>query len=65
MFLRRQTVRKNGKAHTYWALVGSAPSGSKVRQETVVYLDDLDAEGRTSASTLAQHFLGSKLDDRE
>ena len=62
MFLRRQTVRKNGKAHTYWALVRSVRNGSKVRQETVAYLGDLDAKGRASASSLARHFLGNKLD---
>jgi len=64
MYLRRHTVRKSGKAHTYWALVRSVRNGSKVRQETVAYLGDLNAKGRASASALARHFLGSKLDDQ-
>jgi len=60
MYLRHSTVRKNGKSHTYWRLVRSVRNGSKVRQETVVYLGELDAKGRAKASALAKHFLGRK-----
>jgi hypothetical protein len=60
VYLRRHSRKKNGKAHTYWQLVRSVRTGSKVRQETVAYLGELDAEGRARASALAQHMLGPK-----
>ena len=60
MYLRHTTVRKNGKTHTYWRLVRSVRTGSKVRQETVAHLGELDAKGRARASALARHFLGRK-----
>ena len=60
MYLRRNIKRKSGKAHTYWTLVRSVRVGSKVRQEVVAYLGELDALGRTQASALARHFLGGK-----
>jgi transposase len=60
MYLRHSTVRKNGKTHTYWRLVRSVRHGSKVRQDTVAHLGELDANGRAKASALAKHFLGRK-----
>ncbi len=62
MYLRRQTISKQGKRHTYWRLVRSVRRGRRVSQETVAYLGELDAEGRAKASALARHFLGGKLD---
>ena len=62
MYLRRHTITKQGKRHTYWRLVRSVRRGRKVRQETVAYLGELDAEGRAQASALVRHFLGHKLD---
>ena len=62
MYLRHSTVRKKGKTHTYWRLVRSVREGRKVRQETVAYLGELDAEGRAKASALAKHFLGDRTD---
>ena len=46
MYLRYTTVRKNGKVHKYWRLVRSVRLGSKVRQQTVAQLGELDAERR-------------------
>ena len=60
MYLRYTTIRKNGKTHKYWRLVRSVRHGSRVRQETVAHLGELDAEGRAKASSLARHFLGRK-----
>lgn len=60
MYLRHARVRKNGKTHTYWRLVRSVRRGSKVFQETVAHLGELDARGRAKASALARHFLGEK-----
>ena len=60
MYLRYTTIRKNGKTHKYWRLVRSVRHGSRVRQETVAHLGELDAKGRAKASSLARHFLGRK-----
>ncbi|MGQ0612617.1 MAG: hypothetical protein ACT4PV_02545, partial [Planctomycetaceae bacterium] len=60
MYLRHTRVRKNGKAYTYWRLVRSVRRGSRVVQETVAQLGELDARGRAKASALARHFLGEK-----
>src|SRR3954451_2858182 len=58
MYLRHSTVTKNGKTHTYWRLVRSVRTGTKVRQETVLQLGELDDQGRLRAKALAQSFLG-------
>ena len=58
MYLRHSTVWKNGKSHSYWRLVRSVRCGRKVRQETVVFLGELDAAGRAKASALAEQFVG-------
>ena len=58
MYLRHSTVTKNGKTHTYWRLVRSVRTGTKVRQETVLQLGELDEQGRLRAKALAQSFLG-------
>lgn len=58
MYLRHTTVRKNGKAHTYWALVRSVRQGSKVRQELVACLGELDERGRVNARALARRITG-------
>ena len=65
MYLRHTNVRKNGKTLTYWRLVRSVRMGSKVRQQTVAYLGELDADGRAKASALAQHFLGARAVQRD
>jgi transposase len=58
VYLRHTTIEKNGKAHTYWRLVRSVRCGAKVRQETVAYLGELDAEGRLKAKALAEQIVG-------
>ena len=58
MYLRHTTVTKNGKTHTYWRLVRSVRVGSKVRQETVAQLGELDARGRVRARALAASVIG-------
>jgi hypothetical protein len=58
MYLRHTTVRRRGKVHTYWRLVRSVRHGSKVRQETVAQLGELDAEGRLAARALAERLVG-------
>jgi transposase len=63
MYLRHTTRRKNGKPHTYWRLVRSVREGTKVRQETVMTLGELDAEGRLEARALAAR-LGGRIPQR-
>lgn len=58
MYLRHSTRRKDGKTHTYWRLVRSVRHGSKVRQQTVAQLGELDAQGRANARALARHITG-------
>jgi len=58
MYLRHTTRHKDGKAHTYWRLVRSVRRGSKVYQETVAQLGELDARGRARARALARTITG-------
>jgi transposase len=60
MFLRRCVRRKNGKPHTYWALVESYRTGRGSRQRLVAYLGELQ---RTEQSGWAQ--LGRKLSGKQ
>lgn len=60
MYLRHTTVEKNGKKHTYWRLVRSVRIGSRVRQEIVATLGELDADGRARAEALARQFTGGE-----
>jgi len=41
MFLRRITVKKDGKPHAYWALLESVRTARGPRQRTVAYLGEL------------------------
>lgn len=58
MYLRHSTIRKDGKAHTYWRLVRSVRRDGKVSQETVAQLGELDATGRLRAKALARKITG-------
>ena len=58
MYLRHTTRRKDGKSHIYWRLVRSVRRGSRVVQETVAQLGELDAEGRARAEELARNICG-------
>jgi transposase len=58
MYLRHTTIRKSGKTHTYWRLVRSVRRGSRVKQETVAHLGELDGQGRARARQLALRMSG-------
>lgn len=60
MYLRHTTIRKDGKAHTYWRLVRSVRRGRKVVQETVAHLGELDGQGRARARRLALRMSGRR-----
>ena len=60
MFLRRFERRKNGKPHTYWALVEShrTPRGS--RQRLVAYLGELAPSEQPGWAQLGRHLSGAQ-----
>ncbi len=61
VYLRRKTVRKNGKTHEYWLLVRSVRHGRRVRQEVIAQLGKLDAKGRRRARALADRMTGRRM----
>ena len=52
MFLRRYQRRKNGKRHTYWALVESIRTAQGSRQKIVAYLGELKKSERNGWAEL-------------
>ena len=58
MFLRRCVRRKNGKAHTYWALVESYRTGRGSRQRVVAYLGELKRSEQSGWAQLGQKLSG-------
>ncbi|MCX5673893.1 MAG: hypothetical protein NTX87_02695, partial [Planctomycetota bacterium] len=60
MFLKRLERRKNGKRHTYWALVESIRTAGGSRHRVVAYLGGLTA--RQSSGWAA---LGRRLDGKD
>ena len=59
MFLRRCKRKKNGKQHTYWALVESYRTGRGSRQRVVAYLGELKGKEQNGWAQ-----LGRRLDGR-
>jgi len=55
MFLRRCRRRKNGKQHSYWALVESYRTARGSRQRVVAYLGELRPGERNGWVQLGQH----------
>jgi hypothetical protein len=62
VYLRHKTIRKRGKAQTYWYLVRSVRHGRRVRQEIVATLGRLDARGRHKAQKLADLITGKRCE---
>jgi hypothetical protein len=58
MFLRRCQRRKNGKKHTYWALVESYRTAKGSRQRVVSYLGELAAGEASGWAKLGRHLDG-------
>ena len=63
MFLRRFERLKNGKPHTYWALVEAYRTAKGSRQRVVTYLGELAPGEQDGWAKLGAH-LGSELDAR-
>jgi len=58
MFLRRFERRKNGKPHSYWALVESYRTARGSRQRIVAYLGELEPSEQSGWAQLGQHRVG-------
>lgn len=58
MFLRRFERRKNGKPHTYWALVESYRTAKGSRQRVVAYLGELTTDEQDGWTKLSSHLGG-------
>ena len=58
MFLRRFERQKNGKPHTYWALVESYRTAKGSRQRVVAYLGELTADEQNGWAKLGSHLNG-------
>jgi hypothetical protein len=58
MFLRRFDRRKNGKPHSYWALVESYRTAEGSRQRVVAYLGELAAAEQDGWAKLGSHLNG-------
>jgi transposase len=58
MFLRRCERRKNGKCHTYWALVESYRTGRGSRQRVVAYLGELSGGQKSGWARLGRTLAG-------
>jgi transposase len=54
MFLRRCERRKNGKGHTYWALVESLRTAKGSRQRVVAYLGELKQSHKSGWAQLCR-----------
>lgn len=64
MFLRRCDRRKNGKRHTYWALVESYRTAQGSRQRVVAYLGDLKPSEKDGWAKLGSHWKGTRRSRR-
>jgi transposase len=64
MFLRRCERRKNGKRHTYWALVESYRTARGSRQRVVAYLGELKRSERSGWAQLGRSLSGKKKPQR-
>ena len=64
MFLRRCERRKNGKRHTYWALVESYRTARGSRQRMVAYLGELKPSERSGWAQLGRSLSGKKKPQR-
>jgi transposase len=62
VFLRRCLRRKNGKTHSYWALVESIRTAKGSRQRVVAYLGELKPSEQDGWAQLGQALDGHKPD---
>ena len=58
MFLKPKRVRKDGKTHTYWALVESVRTPKGPRHRTVAYLGELKSSEQSGWAKLGRSLSG-------
>ena len=58
MFLKRLERRKNGKGHSYWALVESIRTAKGSRHRVVAYLGELKKSEKNGWAQLCRHLNG-------
>ncbi|MBU0616421.1 MAG: hypothetical protein KKI02_01755, partial [Planctomycetes bacterium] len=58
MFLKRLQRRKNGKGHTYWALVESIRTAKGSRHRVLAYLGELKKSEKNGWAQLCRHLNG-------
>lgn len=61
MFLRKHTRKKDGKIHTYWALVESYRTARGPRHRTVAYLGELERGQQKGWANLSRTLNGKQL----
>jgi hypothetical protein len=64
MFLRRYERRKNGKTHSYWALVESYRTARGSRQRVVAYLGELKRNEKSGWAQWGRHLAGKAKPQR-
>jgi len=64
MFLRRCPRRKNGKTHTYWALVEAYRTARGSRQRLVAYLGKLKGSEKSGWAQLGRKLSGKARPER-
>ena len=60
MFLKRITVPKDGKKHTYWALIESVRTEQGPRHRTVAYLGELGPSERAGWAQVRRLLEGAQ-----
>lgn len=60
MFLKRYLRKKNGKAHTYWALVESVRTSKGSRHKVITHLGDLTRKEKSGWDQLAKNLPPSR-----
>ena len=60
MFLERLERRKNGKQHTYWALVESGRTARGFRHRVVAYLGELEKSEQNGWAQLGRRLNGKQ-----
>jgi len=64
VFLRRCERKKNGKQHTYWALVESYRTAKGSRQRVIAHLGELQAGEEAGWAKLGRHLNGKQTGRR-
>ena len=56
MYIRKVNIKKDGKQHTYWALVESYRTARGPRQRVIAHLGEMDASRRLGIKQAAEGY---------